>query len=284
MNRSIALIAATSFIILASCSAKPAADAAYDAANATSSVATSDSSPQKIALSFNMGITLPEDKIDLAMRTDRANCENAGADICQVLSYNFNNSPSDVSANLQIRAVPAWLSPFRDAHAAEMKKLGGQVTSERADAENLTGQIQSGEKTLRDLTLNRDRLLEQINQKAFKGEDLLEAQDRLAEIQRQISETSAHTNSQKARVDMSSMSLDYYTKRGGIDRHAIAPVKEAFASFFDFFFRSFSVLIYIFAVILPFFAAWLVFLLLQKPIIGLYRKINPKKPQALQTE
>ncbi len=280
MKRHLVFIPIFTLALITACGANPAADSAsYEAAaEAVSTGKSAAPGPQKIALSFNMGITLPEDKIDLAMRTDRANCENAGADICQVLSYSYNNSPSNVSANLQIRAVPAWLAPFRDAHAGEMKKIGGAVTSERADAENLTGQIQSSEKTLRDLTLNQDRLLEQINQKAFKGEDLLEAQDRLTEIQRQISELSAHTNSQKARVDMSSMSLDYNTKRGGIDRHALAPVNEALTSFFDFFFRSLSVLIYVIAVALPFLAGWIAILLLKTPVTRLFRRINPKKP------
>ena len=285
MNKPIALLTLTAIAFTASCGAKPAshaemaADAASGAAMDSASVSveravSATMTPQKIALSFNMGITLPEDKVDLAMRTDRANCEKAGDNLCQVLSYNFNNSPSNVSANLQIRAVPDWLSSFRDSHATDMQKLGGKVTSERADAENLTSQIETTNSTLKDLISNRDRLLEQINSKTFKGDDLLEAQTRLDALQREISQFKAQSQSNQARVQMSTMSLDYNTQRGGINRRVLAPVHEALSSFFDFFFRALSALIYIIAVALPFFVAWIVFLLLRNPIKNAIRKIK----------
>lgn len=288
MNKKFAILALTALAFTASCGAKPAshAEITTDAASGAAMDSATDSvqraanipmTPQKIALAFNMGITLPEDKIDLAMRTDRANCEKAGDNVCQVLAYNFNNSPADVSANLQIRAVPEWLSSFRDSHAVDMQKLGGKVTNERADAENLTSQIQTTDTTLKDLISNRDRLLEQINSKTFKGEDLLEAQTRLDSLQREISQYRAQSQSNQARVQMSTMELDYYAERGGINRRVLAPVHEALSNFFDFFFRSLSALIYILAIALPFFVAWVVFLLLRNPIGKIYRRLNPKK-------
>jgi len=238
---------------------------------------------QRIALTYNIGITLPENKIDIAMRGDRAACENAGAEKCQVLAYNFQDDRSGVGANLQLRATPEWLSPFRDARSSEMAKLGGKVTSERANAENLTGQIHDAAATMRNKIASRDRLLAQINSKTLSGQELLNLQTRLDELQEEIDNASSQSANLNGRVNMSTLEINYETSKGGINREALAPINQAFESFFVLFFQSMSVLIYFFAIVLPFMLALLLYSVLKQPVQSTYRKFVPKK-MTVETE
>ncbi|KAF0113211.1 MAG: putative lipoprotein [Hyphomonadaceae bacterium] len=264
----VALIATASCGKPSDYSANSIADASADAASET---------VQRIALAYNIGITLPINKIDIAMRADRAACENAGPDKCQVLSYNFEDDKNSIGASLQLRAVPEWLSPFRDARAVEMGKLGGKVTSEHANAENLTGEIRDVAAHMRNKIASRDRLLAQINSKTLNARDLLNVQTRLDELQSEIDYSSSQSAVLSGRVNMSTMDIRYETSRGGINRVALAPIHQAFENFFIIFFQSLSVLIYFFAVVLPFALAYFLYSALRQPIKGLYEKLAQKK-------
>lgn len=231
--------------------------------NKEASIVAENSSPsagkQSIALDYSMGLKIPESTIETSLKNHRSLCEKAGADKCQILSYNYNNSNGPIDANLNIRAVPSYILPFRDSLSSEALKLGGKVEFDSTNAVNLTSEIS----TQTDLVTQNQDDINKIK-RDLKRNDLTEGERSELELSLNYLNQNINTNQKnladsKTRVEMSILNITYNSKKGGITKASMQPVVNAIENIWEIFFYGVSVIIMILAAITPFGIVFLIY-------------------------
>jgi hypothetical protein len=139
-----------------------------------------------------------------------AACVAAGAAICQVISSNVaSEGEGEVRGTLSLRAEPGWLRRFRDGLGRQAKDAGGEVLSAGASSEDLTRQIVDTEATMRAKTTLRDRLQTLLATRPGKLSELLELEQALAEVQREIDSTQSELAVMRTRIATSALEIEY---------------------------------------------------------------------------
>jgi len=293
------LAAATAAFVLAACGASdggyesrgvtaPAAPEAMKMADqsyaeeANEGGATAPDAPgavQYIAYSHSIGLRIPVKAIEPTMQAHIDVCNTAGPAVCVVTNSQLNAYSDDEAwASLHIRATPAWIDTFLAGVEAEAEAVKGEVTSRQTTAEDLTVSIIDTDARLKAQILLQARIEELLADRPGNLGELLETQRELARVNGEIDSLTSSLAVLRQRVDMSQLAIDYQTKINPVSQGALAPLGDAFGSFFYNLSGAVAAVITAFAVGLP----WLMLIgaLLWIWLRLIWPRIRRKKPPA----
>ena len=188
---------------------------------------------QFIAYSHSIGLRLPKGGVDAMMQTHVNACKSAGTDTCIVINSNIYNANDDyVSGNVSLRASPDWIDTFLGAVDEATETAGGEITSRSTSAEDLTRSIiDTGSRLDAQKTLQK-RLEGLLARRDGELGDLLQIERELARVTGDIESIQAQLKALRLRVAMSSLDINYETKREPFSASRGNPLGEAIGDFF----------------------------------------------------
>jgi hypothetical protein len=205
-----------------------------------------------LAYSYAATLSLPADHVTKVMKAHEQKCVTAGPALCQVVSAASQKEGDDMSADLSIRAVPAWLGTFRGGLEQDAKGADGKLEAQRVTSEDLTRNITDSEARLRALKALRTRIEALIASRPGQLSDLLEAERELARVQGEIDSFESNLSVMRARVTMSTMDLSYRSRQIAVGGGTFKPLGDAVTGIFGVMAGSLAALITFLAAILPF--------------------------------
>ncbi len=184
-----------------------------------------------LAYSYSMGVTAPKGTISSMMNAHQRQCVDAGPSVCQVLGSSVNSWGEDsVSANLNLRAEPAWLESFRGGIAPDATKSGGKPTSNTVRTEDLTRYIVDMDARVEAKKALRDRIRVLLETNEGSLSDVLAAERALSDVQGEIDSMTAQLRAARARVAMSSLNISYQSDPE-TSTGVFKPLMQAFGDF-----------------------------------------------------
>lgn len=184
-----------------------------------------------LAYAYNMGISAPKETIEPMMGAHQQKCIAAGSSVCQVLGASVNRWGEDqVSAYLNLRATPEWLTVFREEIAKDADGAGGRLTSNTVSTEDLTRYITDIDARLEAKTALRDRIRNLLETRDGSLSDVLAAERELARVQGEIDSMTAQLAAARARVSMSTLNISY-SSDPETSVGLFKPLREAFGDF-----------------------------------------------------
>jgi hypothetical protein len=205
-----------------------------------------------LAYAYQTGIEVPAKAVSATIKAHEDKCVKAGPALCQVLGSSTNSyGEDDVRAELQLRAEPRWLKTFRDDLASDAEKAGGKIKSTSVTSEDLTRDITDTEARLRAARTLRDRLQNLLASRPGKLSDLLDVERELARVQGDIDSTESNLAVMRARVSMSTLTLEYTSAGSAVTDRTFEPIVEALRNFMHIVSTVIGALIVILAGLLP---------------------------------
>ncbi len=232
---------------------------------------------QYIAYSHSIGMRLPVKSIEPTMLGHVAACNAAGPTVCVVTNSSLNAYSEDqASAQLYLRATPAWIDTFLGGVEAEAEAAKGEITSRQTTAEDLTVTIIDTDARLKAQTVLQARIEELLEDRPGNLGELLETQRELARVNGEIDSLTSSLAALRQRVDMSQLSVSYETKVNPVSGGTLSPLSDAFGNFFYNLSGAVAAVITAFAVGLP----WLLLIgaLLWIWLRLIWPRIRRKKP------
>ncbi|MCA8902402.1 MAG: DUF4349 domain-containing protein [Hyphomonas sp.] len=188
---------------------------------------------QYIAYSHSLGMRLPVNAIEPTMQGHIEACTKAGPAVCMVTNSWLNSDSSEwANGSLYLRATPLWIETFMKGVDAEAAAAKGEIYNRQTTAEDLTVTIIDTDARLKSLQTLQGRLQQLLADRPGKLGELLETERELARVNGEIDSLKSTLAALRQRVDMSQLSISYETKRNPVSRGALAPLAEAFGSFF----------------------------------------------------
>jgi hypothetical protein len=220
---------------------------------------------------------LPVKSIEPTMLGHVAACNAAGPTVCVVTNSSLNAYSEDqASAQLYLRATPAWIDTFLGGVEAEAEAAKGEITSRQTTAEDLTVTIIDTDARLKAQTVLQARIEELLADRPGNLGELLETQRELARVNGEIDSLTSSLAALRQRVDMSQLSVNYETKVNPVSGGMLSPLSDAFGNFFYNLSGAVAAVITAFAVGLP----WLLLIgaLLWIWLRLIWPRIRRKKP------
>lgn len=295
MKLRLSLAAAASALALAACGASDGSyetrpSAAPEAMKVADAMYAEESSEQGgsggvpgavqyIAYAHSVGLRLPVKAIEPTMKAHTDACTKAGPAVCIITSSSLNSYSEDQAGGyLSLRATPAWIETFLSGVEEEAKAAKGEVTNRQTTAEDLTVAIVDSDARLKAQETLRGRLEQLLASRPGELKDVLETERELARVNGEIDSLKSTLAALRQRVDMSQLSIDYQTKINPVSQGALAPLGDAFGSFFYNLASAVAAVVTAFAVGLP----WLLLIgaLLWIWLRMIWPRIRRKKPQA----
>lgn len=225
-----------------------------------------------IAYRYSYGVSLPAPSVEPVMRSHMQRCLDAGPSRCQVLNASSQDHSEDFStAYLSIRAEPEWLDEFRSGLDASLADADGRITNSSVSAEDLTRRIFDADARLNAQTALRGRLLNLLETRDAKLQDLLSVERELARVQAEIESATAQLKTLRQRVSMSVTDIRYESRARAVTPSAVSPVVDALRGFLRTLSQGLASVIGFFAMALP----WLLFVIL--PAIAVLRWLLRRK-------
>ena len=135
-------------------------------------------------------------------------CAEAGAAQCQIVSSNiYDDGRGSVSANVQLRASPAWVATFQSGLDASLEAAGGRIQNQSQAADDLTSAIYDMEARLEAKRVLRTRLIALLERENASVEELVQVERELANVQGEIEGAEAQIRVMRGRVSMSALGL-----------------------------------------------------------------------------
>ncbi len=212
-----------------------------------------------LAYRYNYGFSLPAKSVAATSKSHADICLKAGPAKCQVLNSSTSaHNEDNVSANLSLRAQPAWLEIFKTEMQSSVEAAKGKMTNSGVSAQDLTRQILDTDARLKAQTTLRDRLQSLLATRNAELKDLLALERELARVQGQIESATTTLAVLRKRVSMSVVDINYQSQSVAVSQSAISPIGRALKNFIGQFAYGLSSVIGFFANILP----WLIFVIL----------------------
>lgn len=242
----------------------PAAATAADAAAPPASSAPASSggsqppaapAPQaaRIAYVYRYGLELPVDQVPALMTRHEQACAAAGAAVCQVIGSRSQRFGRDqLSAQLEIRATPAYVTTFRGRLGGDAEQAGGRVALQATDSEDLTRSLVDTEARMSALTTLRDRLQQLLASRSGPLDQVLATERELARVQGELDATRSSLEVMRGRVATSRLVIQYSALGRLAPDSAFRPVSEALSNALAVFMTGIAALILFFAGALPF--------------------------------
>lgn len=186
----------------------------------------------QLAYSYVYSIKAPTTGVTALLRRHEAACQAAGPLVCQVIGSNTEQAGErELSAELSYRATPAYVARFRSGLTREVEGARGTVASSKVETEDLTRSIVDTEARLRAGRLLRTRLEALIASRPGNLQQLLEIERELARVGGEIDAAESNLAVMRARVSMSTVTLDYASEGAVVDPGDSRPLAEAGDSF-----------------------------------------------------
>lgn len=231
----------------ASAGAPFAASSSPDVAPPTAAVQAAS-----IAYVYRYGLELPADRAPTLMSSHEQACLSAGPADCQVIGAQSSRYGRDeLTARLEIRATPAFLTAFRARLAGDAETAGGRVAMAATDSEDLTRALVDTEARMRALSTLRDRLQQLLATRSGPLEQLLATERELARVQGELDAARSTLEVMRTRVTTSRLIIDYRAQGQLAPDSAFRPVSEALDSALTVFMSVVGALILLFAGVLP---------------------------------
>ncbi|MDO9586372.1 MAG: DUF4349 domain-containing protein [Brevundimonas sp.] len=234
--------------------ASDAATAPAAAAPASSNAAPPAAAVQaaSIAYVYRYGLELPADRAPALMSRHEQACVSAGPAVCQVIgSQSSRYGRDELTARLEIRATPAFLTAFRARLAGDAEAAGGRVAMAATDSEDLTRALVDTEARMRALSTLRDRLQQLLATRSAPLEQLLATERELARVQGELDAARSTLEVMRTRVATSRLIIDYRAQGQLAPDSAFRPVSDALDSALTVFMSVVGALILFLAGALP---------------------------------
>jgi hypothetical protein len=223
-----------------------------------------------LAYAYEYGVEAPPSKIRDLLGREQAACTSAGLAACQITGANISEAGRDsVTAKLTLKATPAWLKGYQDRLSDEAKAAGGRLTQSTVTSEDLSRQIVDTQAVVRAKTALRDRLQQMLDTRPGKLEDLVDLEEKLADVQGDLDSTNSELAVMRERIATSDVTIDYDSAGVLAPQGAWSPVSRAVGEFVGILAGSVATMIYFAAVIFP----WAALIGL---VLWLFRKRLPK--------
>jgi len=227
--------------------APTAASASPDAAPPAAAVQAAS-----IAYVYRYGLELSAARAPALMNSHEQACVSAGPAVCQVIGAQSSRYGRDeLTARLEIRATPAFLTAFRARLADDAESAGGRVVMAATDSEDLTRALVDTEARMRALSTLRDRLQQLLATRSAPLEQLLETERELARVQGELDAARSTFEVMRTRVVTSRLIIDYRAQGQLAPDSAFRPVSEALDSALTVFMSVVGALILFLAGVLP---------------------------------
>lgn len=230
--------------------ARPPAAAATASANASPPPAAVQAA--SIAYVYRYGLELPVDRAPALMSRHEQACAAAGPAVCQVIGSESNRYGRDqLTAQLEIRAAPGFITTFRARLAGDAEAAGGRVAMAATDSEDLTRALVDTKARLRALTTLRDRLEQLLATRSAPLEQLLATERELARVQGELDASRSTLEVMRTRVATSRLIISYTAEGQLAPDSAFRPVTDALDSALAVFMSVVGALILFLAGVLP---------------------------------
>lgn len=246
--------AVVSMEMMAPAAPPPAMAVATDAAGKTASGPPAEVAVRaaQIAYAYRYGLEVPADRGPALMQRHEQACVSAGAAVCQVIGSESTRYGRDsLSARLEIRAVPAFLTPFRARLEGDATAAGGRIALAATDSEDLSRNLSDTEARMRALSTLRDRLQQLLATRNAPLEQLLQTERELARVQGELDATRSALELMRTRVATSTLTITYEATGQLAPDSAFRPVSAALDNALTVFMQALGGLILVFAAILP---------------------------------
>ena len=238
---------------LATAAGALAADAAASAPEAPTKPAPNvPSGAPMLAYSYGYGLQASPKGVRTLIARHEAACTKAGPAICQVTGSSLTEHGEDqLSAELNLRATPAWLTRFREGLAADAKDAGGRLVRSQVSSEDLSRQIVDTEAMLRAKITLRDRLQALLASRPGKLADLVELERELSKVQGELDAAQSELTMMRQRVATSDVTISY--ESGGVlaPQGVWSPIGKALSDFLSILAATVALLINVIAWTLP---------------------------------
>lgn len=239
--------------------AAPRAVAADAAAPPAAAPTSSNAAPPpaavqaaSIAYVYRYGLELPVDRAPVLMSQHEQACVAAGPAVCQVIGSESSRYGRDqLTAQLEIRATPTFLTGFRARLAGDAEAAGGRVAMAATDSEDLTRELVDTEARVRALTTLRDRLQQLLASRSGPLEQLLATERELARVQGELDASRSILEVMRTRVATSRLIITYRAQGQLAPDSAFRPVSDALDSALAVFMSVVGALILFLAGALP---------------------------------
>jgi hypothetical protein len=206
----------------------------------------------RIAYVYRYGLELPVDQVPVMMGRHEQACAAAGAAVCQVIGSESNRYGRDqLTARLEIRATPAFITAFRARLAGEAETAGGRIARVATDSEDLTRAMIDTEARVRALTTLRDRLQQLLATRSAPLDQLLATERELARVQGELDANRSALEVMGTRVATSRLMIEYTAEGRLAPDSAFRPVTDALDSALSVFMGMVGALILFLAGVLP---------------------------------
>lgn len=238
----------------------PAADAAggpappreLAASPASPTVARPVQAP-RIAYVYRYGLELPVEQVPTLQARHEQACAAAGPAVCQVVGSSSRRTGRDqLTAELEIRATPAFVAAFRTRLGGEADRAGGRIAQSATDSEDLTRALIDTEARVRALTTLRDRLQQLLATRSGPLDQLLATERELARVQGELDANRSTLEVLGARVATSRLIIEYTALGQLAPDSAFRPVSDALSGALTVFMSGVAALILLVAGALPF--------------------------------
>lgn len=233
--------------------APPPASAAPSGAGAPPPPTAPAVQAARIAYLYRYQLELPVDQVPALMARHEQACVAAGSTVCQVIGSESRRYGRDnLSAQLEIRATPAWVAAFRARLGGDAEGAGGRIAEQATDSEDLTRSLVDTEARLTALTTLRDRLQQLLANRSGPLEQVLATERELAQVQGELDATRSALEVMRTRVDTSRIIVQYSALGQLAPDSAFRPVSDALSSALAVFMTGVAGLILFVAGVLPF--------------------------------
>ena len=229
MRNALKLLAPISLLALAACSEaeenytkEEVAVAESDAAAPASETATAPepASPgnhsmpitlPRMAYVFDYGFRLAADAIAPLQQKHADMCEALGPSQCQIVSLTRTGEEDDITGQLQLAVATERARGFAELLSAAADRDGAESIRADIQGEDMSKTIVDTEARLRSRIALRDRLMEVLETRRGKVEELVAAERNVAQVNEEIDEAQSWLRETRGRVAYSRMTLTYET-------------------------------------------------------------------------
>ncbi len=232
------------------------------------------SQPPMLALAYKLALVAPADQVRPLMESHQEACERAGSDQCQVLSASVSAEGDDkATAELSLRATPAWMRVFRTRAEADAKDLGGRVDEAATDSDDLGSQVVDTEAAQRARAAEQARLAELMKRRTSNLQDTLAVEQEITRVQGEMDQAASELAAMQNRIVMQTVTVSYASPAVASPKGASAPLQAAERGFMGNVYGGLAALLTLASVLLP-------FALVGAPIAWLIARARKKAPAA----
>ena len=204
----------------------------------------------KIAYAFDLGFRLASADVVSLQQEHADMCEALGPANCQIVQMSSSGEiDEDIRGELQLAVATDKARGFAKILSGAATEAGAEAFRVNIQGEELSKSIVDTEARLRSRIALRDRLLEVLETRRGKVEELVEAERGVAAVNEEIDAAQSWLREQQGRVAFSRMTIAYETANPG--GSFLGPIQGAIGSLGSIFGIIIAVLIVLGAIVGP---------------------------------